>query len=237
MSYFLIGSDQNIDGTLSLYFLLFQIFGIAKKNGCAEFIIQETALNVSALGYNRSWVKANEISGHDSKLFHIFLCFHRLVQDGFHGVIGTLGIAVLSVYMNRCVLQLEGCVVYLAGFGVNLAVLCLRIVGVHAADVGQLQTSIVHDLANHTAQGVHVRSQNYCIFVVLAAQLYENCAFLCNLRFITKLFEFFFHKLCCHMRETAWAWHCKQILCCFHNVICVFPHDFISCFSNIKHFF
>ena len=228
-----IRSDQNINRTLWLHFFLLQIFGITKKNGSAEFVIQETALNISALCHYCSRIKTDKITGHDSQLFHIFLIFHRLIQNGFHRLISTFGIAVFAVYVNGSILQLEGCIVYFAGFCINLAVLSLRIVWIHAADIRQFQMSVVHDLADHSAKSIHVSCQNHCILIVFSSKLYKHSPLLGNLRLIAKILKFFFHKLGCHVCEAAWAWHCKQILCYFHNVICVFSHDILSCFLQI----
>ena len=207
MSHFLIRSDQYINGTLCLNFFLFQIFSIAEKNGSAEFIIKETALDVSALRHNCPWIKADKIACHDSKFFHILFILHRLIKNGLHRLISTFGIAILAVYMNRRILQLESCIIYFAGLCINLTILSLCIVWIHTADISQFQMSVVHDLADHSAKSIHVSCQNHCILIVFSSKLYKHSPLLGDLRLIAQLFKFFFYKICCHVGKTTWTWH------------------------------
>ena len=151
MTDFLKNRDVLVNFSRESDVLVLQIFGVAQKNGSAQFVIQETALDVAGGSDRGSRIEADEISGHDAQFFHIFFGRNRLVDDYLHGVPGTGGVAVFSVYMNGSVDELQGAVVAGTVIGADADVFCLGVVGIHAADVGDAESSIAFYLGNHAA--------------------------------------------------------------------------------------
>ena len=100
VTYFFKYGDMVIDTALRDNILLLQIFGIAQKNSGAQLVIQKAAFDKSRRCYYSSWVKANDIAGHDTQIFYVFSGSDYFIQQYFHIFVAAFRFAVLAVNMN-----------------------------------------------------------------------------------------------------------------------------------------
>ena len=172
--------------------LFFQISSIAKQNRCTEFIVQETAFDVAAVGNGCPGVKGYNVAGHDSKGLGIFFGSYLFVRQHFYGIKGSSCLVVFSVYMDRGIAELTGAFINLSGTGDNTAVFRLRIVGIHTAKRGKRQTAVCFNFTNHGAKGIYMGFQKNGIFGVPAPKVYQNAAFNGFLRLVSQSLVFLY---------------------------------------------
>ena len=224
MSYFFIRCNQQIYRSFRQYILFLQIFCKSQKDSCTEFIIQEPAFNKSTVCHFGSGIKTYKIPWHYTQLFHILFGMYQFIQNGLHCVISTLCIAVFTIYMDRSIRQLEGCVILTSVPCKYPAVLCFCIIRIHSSHISQLQPSIAFDLCNHSSQCVHMSCQHNAVILCFFSKTYPDSAFIGKLWEISHFFQFFLHKACCHVGKSTWAWYRQQSLRCLHDVICILVH-------------
>ncbi len=134
MSDLLIYGDVVVHFSGQLYIFLFHILCKTEKNPDTELVIQKAALDISAFRNGSTRVETDHITRHNSECKCIFVCFHFLVEDNFHRIIGAGCLVELSVYMNRGITQLECAGVNVSFTRVNPAVFSFGVVCIHSAD-------------------------------------------------------------------------------------------------------
>ena len=170
-----------------------QVAGQAQEDAYAELVVQEAGLDVARLRDAHIGREADKIAHSDTQLLRVPLAVYILVQHHLAGIPAALGVVVVSVDVDGGVAELEGALVAAVKLGDDADVLRLRVVGVHAAQIGQPQAAVALDFGHHAAQGVRVGLQQQTVFLVLAAEVYQNAALVGKLCRKAQLFKFRLH--------------------------------------------
>ena len=158
---------------------LLQCAGIAQQDGHAQLVVQETALDVAALGDGGAGVKADDVAVFDAQGVDLGLGEDHLVQQNLHGIPAALGLGVVAVHMHRGIGQLAHAGVDLSVPGVDAHVLGLGVVGVHAAQSGKPQPAVGLHAAHHAAQSIQMGLLQNAVAghgTVARAQLHQHAA-------------------------------------------------------------
>ncbi len=218
MAHLLVDGDVGPHGAGRLDAGVLEILGVAQQNGHAQLVVQEAALDIAALCDAGAGLEADDVAHGYAQLFGVFPGPHVLIQHDLHGAPVPLGIIVLAVDVDGGVNELAGALQNSVELGDHPDVLALGIVGVHAAQPGDLQPSVGLDLADHAAQGVCVGLQQQAA-AFAAGKLYQHAALDGQLRGVAQIPEPLADQLRRLGRVAGGRVHRQQLHGALHDVI------------------
>ena len=240
MAHLLKYGDVLVDFPGGFDLALLQVPGVAQKDGHAELVVQETALDEAGLRHNSAGIEGYDVSRQDTQGQDVILALHQLVQDHLHHIVGAGGGVVIAVDMDGSVFHLEGTGVGLSVTGVDPAVLRLAVVGVHAPQRAQGQPAIAADRADHAAQGVHVGLEQDGSLLRLTGGLsaalvdtHQDAALVGENGLVAQLAVFVHHKVRGPGGKPGGTVNGEDLHCFFYDIICESAHKNPSFLKSI----
>ena len=171
-----IDRHMGIDAAGGCFALVVQIFGKAEQDADGQLVVEEAALDIAALRHAGARLKADKVADGDAEGLHVVRGLDGLVQHDLHGVPAALCGGIIAVDMDGGIDKLQRALVAAGELRHDAAVLCLGVVGVHAADVHDAQAAVALDLGDHAAERIGVGLEQQGVICAFAAEIDENAA-------------------------------------------------------------
>ena len=176
VAHFFVDGDVGVDLAGGDNLVVCQIFGKAQQNTDTQLVIQETALQITAGSSLGARVKADDIAHFNTQLAGIIGRIYILIQNDLHSVPAAGSGGIILVYMDGSVTKLTGTFNHRAAAGMDADIFRFRVVGIHAAETGQLQAAVALDLTDHGAEGIGMGFQQQGIIGIFTAQIHDHTA-------------------------------------------------------------